>query len=95
MFINYFITELMDLTDIEKFFNENFFKKIPTTANSKSDRSNARSDDGIEHGAVGDRPSSSFMHGVPESGYEPTINYNGGGATDKRDPFRMGDDGKL
>ena len=48
----------MDLGDIEKFFNENFFQKIPASEQSKQLANNKLKD---------------FMHGVPESAYEPTI----------------------
>ena len=47
----------MDIIDIEKFFNDNFFKKIPQT-NKKVETFQEEKND--------------FMHGVPESGYEPT-----------------------
>ena len=49
---------MMELGDIEKFFNENFFKKIP--------QSNAGQQ--IQRGKTDD-----FMHGVPESAYEPLL----------------------
>lgn len=48
----------MDLGDIEKFFNENFFQKIPASQRTKVMDKNK-----LEN----------FMHGVPESAYEPTI----------------------
>ena len=52
----------MELRDIEKFFNENFFKKIPAPAASEklSDSSKIESE-GVD-----------FLHGVPESAYEPS-----------------------
>ncbi len=81
----------MDLSDIERFFNENFFKKIPS---SERQRQRQRQRGGGEAGIkritkktkqlnVADCPSrfavpkedKEFMHGVPESGYEPNYNH--------------------
>jgi hypothetical protein len=45
----------MDTGDIETFFNENFFKKIPDSTS-----------------VVAREDKDGFMHGVPESAYEPT-----------------------
>ena len=52
------LAELMDIGDIEKFFNENFFKKI-----HRGNRNKAQTVQGQNN----------FMHGVPESAYEPTV----------------------
>ena len=69
IFIFNCFSELMDIIDIEKFFNENFFKKIPKGSN---------------HEELA--PKEEFMHGVPESGYEPTTNGNPGSNTNKERP---------
>ena len=49
--------------DIEKFFNDNFFKKV----NSKHDADNMQ----IKRDFEEDRKE--FMHGVPEAAYEPMV----------------------
>ena len=53
----------MDIGDIEKFFNENFFKKIVHRGNR-----NRASTEGASQ-----KDKEQFMHGVPEAAYEPTV----------------------
>eukprot|EP00095_Tigriopus_kingsejongensis_P012604 maker-scaffold531_size145796-snap-gene-0.19 protein:Tk12604 transcript:maker-scaffold531_size145796-snap-gene-0.19-mRNA-1 annotation:"membrane protein" len=52
--------ELMEISDIEKFFNENFFKKIHADSKAPDSQNLASTHD------------QDFFHGVPESAYEPT-----------------------
>ena len=71
----------MDVADIEKFFNENFFKKLSGGAKQKLSKDY-------------------FLHGVPESAYEPTTSTSGDSGdrfsgpifyadkAKKKDPFR-------
>ncbi len=65
----------MDLTDIERFFNENFFKKIPTGGRAQEvEKGSITTTEAEKSGGVrvGPEAKEQFMHGVPESGYEPT-----------------------
>ena len=51
--------------DIEKFFNDNFFKKV------SSEPDHMAADMQIKRDFEEERKE--FMHGVPESAYEPTV----------------------
>ena len=51
--------------DIEKFFNDNFFKKV------SSEPDHMEADMQIKRDFEEERKE--FMHGVPESAYEPTV----------------------
>ena len=66
--------ELMEVGDIEKFFNENFFKKI--SHHGRGDRVESRGT-GVRDPTTANNDFVSgrkeeFLHGVPESAYEPT-----------------------
>ncbi len=52
---------MTDLGDIEKFFNDNFFQKV---GKPSVDRANKERMDKVKK---------EFLHGVPESAYEPTV----------------------
>ena len=47
--------------DIEKFFNDNFFQKLGKPAATKANLERM------------DKEKKEFLHGVPESAYEPTV----------------------
>ena len=57
------LSEVAEMGDIEKFFNDNFFKKVSSD--------HAGDDMQIKRDFEEDKKE--FMHGVPESAYEPTL----------------------